>query len=90
MSFSIVHAYAIEALDTHDCHVNEYVQEFSQPLNNDMSDDVCNIHYEFHTAFILPESVKLSQKIVFSEARSRVSMKYDFSSFNDLLRPPKN
>jgi len=90
MSFSIVHAYAIEMLDTHQCHVGEYVQEFSQPINDDVSEDICNIHYEFHTAFIIPESIKISQKITFNEALFSQIDKYDYTAYDNLLRPPKN
>ena len=34
MSFTILHAYVIEALDTHPCHVSEYVHDFND--NSDM------------------------------------------------------
>ena len=48
-SFSIVHAFVIEANEIEHCSVQEYVQEFSQ--SNDCG-DVCDIHHMFHMSYI--------------------------------------
>ena len=48
-SFSIAHAFVIEANEADHCSVQEYVQEFSQ--SNDCG-DVCEIHHMFHMSYI--------------------------------------
>ena len=54
MSFQVVHAFAIDILDTHKCQVSEYVEEFSQAVHLDKPNDICNIHANFHLAFLIP------------------------------------
>ena len=89
MSFSIVHAYVIEALDTHPCQASEYVHDFND--NSDMeNDDICHIHHFFHIVYILPDVyVELLHKN-FGEKPSSNSKTYEYNSLNNLLKPPIN
>ncbi|MCD6191019.1 MAG: hypothetical protein J7K14_05705 [Sulfurimonas sp.] len=89
MSFSIVHAYAIDMLDTHECHVSEYVEEFSQPINDDISGDICNIHAAFHTSVIMPENIVISKKNSSYEKPQSFVKIYEYQSNENLLRPPR-
>ena len=87
MSFSIVHAYVIEALDTHPCQASEYVHDCND--NSDMANnDICHIHHFFHIAYILPEvHVKLLRKS-FGEKPYTHTKTYEYNSLNNFLKPP--
>jgi hypothetical protein len=89
MSFQVVHAFAIEALDTHSCEVSEYVSEFSQPLSDDIAGDICNIHSEFHSAFLIPENTLIFKDTQVSQTPQSFIKIYEFSSNQNLLRPPR-
>ena len=88
MSFSTLHAYAIDLLDSDHCEVSEYVQEFSQPGDHDQSGDICQIHHEFHIAFVMPEVTPMPNELKFSGAPFSTSAKHDFQSLKNFLRPP--
>ena len=51
LSFSIVHEFTFAALDENQCSVSEFVSEFDAPTG---SDDICDIHYEYHQAYMFP------------------------------------
>jgi len=89
MSFSVLHSFAIEALDTHQCHVGEYVQEFDKPINDELSGDICNIHHEFHTPFIIPEQALFTSNASISEQPLSTQDTHDYTQSQNLLRPPK-
>ena len=89
ISFNILHAYVIEALDTHPCQVGEYVHEFHD--NNDIeADDICNLHHFFHIAFILPGINFTVVDEHFTTRHSTENMKYKYNSHKDFLKPPIN
>ena len=89
MSFQVLHAYVIDALDTHSCEVSEYVIEFSQPISDDITGDICNIHAEFHTAFLIPQNTFLPKDCTLSEVPQSFIKIYEFTSNQNLLRPPR-
>ena len=89
MSFQVLHAFAIEALDTHACEVSEYVIEFSQPISDDISGDICNIHSEFHTAFLIPENIFLPKGSAVSQKPQSFIKIHKYTSNQNLLRPPR-
>ena len=89
MSFQVVHAFAIDALDTHACEVSEYVVEFSQPISDDITGDICNIHAEFHTAFLMPENVVLPRDTKVTQNPLTLIQIYEYTSNQNLLRPPR-
>jgi len=89
MSLQVLHAYAIDALDTHPCEVSEYVVEFSHPISDDITDDICNLHASFHNVFLLPENILLPKEREASH-NPQLSIKiYKYSSNQNLLRPPR-
>lgn len=57
-SFSIVHAFVIEANIVEHCAVQDYVQEFSQSTD---CGDLCDVRHMFHISFVLPIQTKLSE-----------------------------
>ena len=88
MGFSSLHAFAIDFLDGEHCEVTEYVQEFSQANAHDQNGDICQIHHEFHIAFVLPEITLLPKKAHFSSATISTQAKHDFQSQKNFLKPP--
>ena len=88
MSFSTLHAYAIDLLDSDHCEVSEYVQEFSQPGDHDQSGDICQIHHEFHIAFVMPEVTIIPTEPHFSSAPMSTLAIHDFTSLKNFLKPP--
>ena len=90
MSFQVLHAFAIDALDTHACKVSEYVIEFSQPISDDITGDICNIHAEFHIAFLIPEHVLVTQKVNISQKPSTKLLSYEYISYDNTVKPPIN
>ena len=90
MSFQVVHAFAIDALDTHACQVSEYVVEFSQPISDDISGDICNIHAEFHNTFLIPEQFFIVQKVNISQKPFTELLSYEYTSYDNAVKPPIN
>jgi len=86
ISFSTLHAYTIDMLDTKHNHMVEYVQD-TEHLESD--DGVCHIHHFFHISYIIPE------KIVFTDTQAVVlkplffEKNYNFQPLNKLLKPPR-
>jgi len=88
MSFTIVHAFAIDMLDTHECQINEYVQEFSQPISDFDSDDICNIHHGFHMAFIIPINLILSTHPLRNSKPQSFDKLYKYTAYETEIKPP--
>jgi len=84
-SFSMIHEYAFTILDENRCSVGEYVSELKAPSN---CGDICDIHYEYHQAYMFPQKTvsiqsvdKISELILKSES-------YNFLINLDLIIPP--
>ncbi len=88
MSFQVVHAYAIDMLDTHECNVDEYVEEFSQPISHDVSDDICNLHSSFHIVFLVPETILFPLNTDSPESPQTFIKSYDYDAQKTFLIPP--
>ena len=88
MSFQVLHAYAIDMLDTHECEVDEYVVEFSHPISDDMSGDICNIHSSFHIAFLVPEPINFPVNTDSPESPQTFIKSYDYDAPKTFLIPP--
>ncbi|MEN4045659.1 MULTISPECIES: hypothetical protein [Sulfurimonas] len=87
MSFNILHAYAIEVLETDPCQVSEYVHEFSN--NSETADNcICQLHHCFHIAFILPEiNIPFARENFSQKPYSNIKI-YEFNSYDNFLKPP--
>ncbi len=88
MSFQVVHAYAIDMLDTHECEVDEYVVEFSQPISDHVSDDICNLHASFHIPFLLPQAILFPINTDSPESPQSFIKSYDYDAPKTFLIPP--
>jgi len=88
ISFSIIHAYAIEILDTDKSHLSEYILETSH-TDTQHDDNVCDIHNAFHTVFILPSNIIVDKDISTSQKPIFTPKNYTYNSLQNLLRPPR-
>ncbi len=90
MSFQVLHAYAIDMLDTDACQVNEYVHEFSPSSSGDNpKHDICDIHFGFHTAFIIPQNVNIAQTDYLQEKPYSLIHDYEYDASRNFLKPPR-
>jgi len=85
LSFSIMHEFAFAEFDENLCSVSEFVSELEAPSN---CGDICDIHYEYHQAYMFPQKTvsiqsvdKISELILKSES-------YNFLINLDLIIPP--
>ena len=53
ISFSVMHDYTFAVLDNHGSSVKEYVSEMS-PSMDKKNDNLCDIHFEYHTTYTFP------------------------------------
>lgn len=88
MSFQVVHAFAIEMLDTNECHISEYVSDSFHIVDVD-SDDICKLHAAFHHSFIVPEPTLLKREIFIKEAPQTLIATYDYDATKNFLIPPR-
>jgi len=88
MGFEVVHAFVIESFDTHHSSVYEYVDEFNQPKGDDLSGDICSIHYEFHTAFVIPENNPFFLLPLPTQTPESEMTLYEYDTFHNFLKPP--
>ena len=91
ISFSITHGVVLDTHQDEHCSVQEYVTEFSQPIEHDMEKhqgDLCNTHFMLHISFLLPRTFSLLE---IEELDSSI---FSFISFNpyfykeNSFRPP--
>lgn len=85
LSFSIMHEFTFSMLDENQCTLSEYINEFDAPTG---SDDICDIHYEYHQAFMFP-----SQNILLTTIEKQAKLQIYKESYTqkitqDLIIPP--
>jgi len=88
MSFSSLHAYAISFLDEEHCSVSEYIQEIETASLSEFSGDVCDVHHEFHTLFLLPEPAVTLAEHQHITTEISLTESYTFFFQNNFLQPP--
>ena len=88
MSFSSLHAYAISFLDEEHCSVTEYVQEIQTANLEEFSGDVCDVHHEFHTPFLLPDVITTLTDYQRIPTEISPAESYTFYLQNNVLQPP--
>ncbi len=85
LSFSIVHEFAFAAFDKNQCSVSEFVNELDAPTG---ADDICDIHFEYHQAYMFPTPTLSIQKIdKISEPQTKKET-YTKQTCLDLIIPP--
>ena len=85
LSFSIVHEYVFAFYDTHHCNVGEFVSELDSSGDHG---DICDIHFEYHHVFVLPqehifvqETQSFLKPVIYKES-------YKFLANLDFMKPP--
>ena len=85
LSFSMAHEYVFAFYDTEHCDTTEYINELKAPSDHG---DICDIHFEYHQAFILTPLIKLSKKPYTSAQIDLYSKEYTFSNILEFSKPP--
>ncbi len=86
LSFSIVHEYVFALHESeHHTTVAEYISELEVPPNHN---DVHDIHFEYHQAFLLSENTTLSKIEHNSFKMATVKESYHFQIYLNFLKPP--
>jgi len=90
ISFSTLHAYAIDFLDTNQCSASEYVEEIAnESTHHDYkSGDVCSVHYLFHMAFIIPVYKNFISVISRKDKPLSTQSSYTYNNLENFLKPP--
>jgi len=85
LSFSIVHEYVFTFYDNDHCNVSEYVAELD---NSQHHGDICDIHFEYHLAYLLPSATISLQKIEKISELELQKESYTQKITQDLIIPP--
>lgn len=88
MTFSSLHAFAIDLLDTDHCSTQHYVLELEQSPSAELHGDVCDIHHAFHVPFVLLETLHLFNTPTVAEIPLDTVLGHDFFSYDNFLKPP--
>jgi len=84
-AFSSVHELAFAFYDTEHCSVNEYAQELESPSGHD---DICDTHFEYHHAFLLPSEIVLATTKTITTKSNLYKEEYKFLADLDYPKPP--
>ena len=85
MSFSILHEFTFAMIDEDHCSVVEYAHEIAGPVHKG---DICDIHFEYHLAYILPQKQELAQNINIDSKPIILKESYTFTPNLDFIKPP--
>lgn len=85
ITFSTLHEYAYAAYDKDTCTVSEYVEEISFPSSHD---DMCDIHFEYHQAYLLPEVSPLAYNSNIDKNNKIINLAYNFKTNIEFFIPP--
>jgi len=85
MSFSILHEYTFAMIDEDHCSVSEYANEIAGPVHKG---DICDIHYEYHMAYLLPSEQKYPQTSYINTKPRIHKESYKFTQNLDFIKPP--
>ena len=84
-AFSTVHEYAFAFYNNDHCEVSEYINELSSPSDHG---DICDIHFEYHQAFILTPYVKLAKNASMNTKLNLFKENYNYKTSLKLTKPP--
>jgi len=85
LGFSMIHEYAFTIFDPEPCSVTEYVQEFDAPTH---VDDLCDAHYEYHHAYMLPQNDLFAQTDFINYVSIPENYSYTFKTYLKTIIPP--
>jgi len=84
-AFSSVHEFAYAFYDEDPCSVSEYVDEIAAPSQHD---DICDSHFEYHHAYILPQVNVLISQTDLNTKPLLNKESYTFQANLDFMKPP--
>ena len=85
LGFSMVHEYVFAAYHGEHGDIVEYVNEFEAPSSHG---DLCDTHFEYHQAFLLPQNTILPQNSNLSSNTPLNKETYQFQANLDFFKPP--
>ena len=85
LSFSIMHEFTFAKYDKEHCSVSEYISELKAPNN---CGDICDIHFEYHQAYMFPPEKISIQNIDKTSEKKLHKESYKFLENSDLIKPP--
>ncbi|MDA7817042.1 hypothetical protein N9A28_02510 [Sulfurimonas sp.] len=85
MSFSLLHEFTFAYLDDDHCTTAEYVAELEGPIEKG---DICDIHYEYHNTYILPQVNTAFNALQISYSQISRSDSYLFKTYSKTIKPP--
>lgn len=85
MSFSLVHEFAFAYLDDGHCSTSEYIAEIEAPTDHG---DICDTHYEYHTAYVLPQIDTEFHPMQISYNQISRNDSYIFKTYSKIIKPP--
>lgn len=85
MSFSLVHEFAFAYFDDDHCSASEYILEIEAPTDHG---DICDTHYEYHTAYVLPQVDTEFNPMQISYNKISKSDSYFFKIYSKIIKPP--
>ncbi len=83
--FSVFHEIEFTLYDKEPCNVVEYVSEFDAPTD---CGDICEIHYEYHHAYVLPFSDTIAYLNVGNFYNIPQNTSYHFKNHSKSVKPP--
>ncbi len=88
ISLSVVHDYTFAVLDDKHSSMEAYVTELSSPVMGEHADMLCDIHFEYHTPYLLLDN-SISFPIVDTQdslfAYDEIFLSLDYFNF---FKPP--
>lgn len=84
-AFSTVHEYVFVVYDNDHCDAMEYVHELNAPSEHG---DICDIHFEYHQAYILTPSVILTAYNFIDTKPDFYKDTYNYHSKVKFTKPP--
>ncbi|MDF1881332.1 hypothetical protein JHD50_08465, partial [Sulfurimonas sp. MAG313] len=76
---------AFAAYDEEHCSTSEYIQELKAPSDHG---DICDTHFEYHQAFLLPPYTKLPLNTDLDTEIAAFQRDYVFEVSLDFIKPP--
>jgi len=90
LSFSIAHGVVLDRHQDEHCSLQEYVAEFSQPIEHqdEHKGDMCDSHFMFHVAYLLPQNYALLELCNEDFITEFYLLSSPYSYIENSFRPP--
>ncbi|PHR59392.1 MAG: hypothetical protein COA44_00130 [Arcobacter sp.] len=85
MSYSLVHDFTFSVLHDEQHSVKEYISELTIPAANE---DIHDIHFEYHTAFVFPLKFIFLQNVIREETVFAHNKVFLSRSHFEFFKPP--